>query len=55
MEEKEFLLYLEQALKELGYNEAARFNIEGALLKTLKNYSLDEIKEKVEKTSFPFK
>ncbi|WP_430602026.1 hypothetical protein IGJ02_002225 [Enterococcus sp. DIV0724b] len=49
MKEEAFMEYVTVALKNLGYNKAAIFNVEGEIKRVLKLYSAAEIKVKVEK------
>ncbi|MGM0215799.1 hypothetical protein [Enterococcus sp. AZ109] len=49
METKDFLNYLELALKNLHATEAMHFNIRGEVSRLLKLYSVEEVNEKLNK------
>ncbi|EOL46396.1 hypothetical protein [Enterococcus caccae] len=49
MNEEEFIYYVTVALKNLGYNKAGIFNVEGEIKRLIKLYSTEEIKAKVAK------
>lgn len=49
LKEENFIHYVTVALKNLGYNQAGIFNVEGEIKRLLKRYSPEEIKDKVDK------
>lgn len=52
MKTEDFMYYLEVALKNLDMTKAGRFNVEGEVLRLIKTYSLENIKEKAGKLSY---
>ncbi|OJG92677.1 hypothetical protein RV15_GL002622 [Enterococcus silesiacus] len=48
LKEEDFIYYVTVALKNLGYNKAGIFNVEGEIKRLLKRYSIEEIKAKTE-------
>jgi hypothetical protein len=49
MEEKDFLNYLELALKNLHATKALRFNVSGEVSRLLKKYSVEEVNSLLKK------
>ncbi|MBD5069476.1 MAG: hypothetical protein HDT50_04735 [Lactobacillus sp.] len=52
MTQEQFMRYVELALKNLGHNQASRYNIEDEIYRMMQQYSEAQITEKVKTISF---